>query len=129
MEPVTLGLAAAGLVAKAALEAAAGETSWNALKSVGNRLRNWFTHRDDEEALQALSLVEAVPDSPRAVEALATRITQAASADPDEAEGLSRLVDNIAAAAGPPVVTFITQVRDQAQVGRIIQVTGDYHEH
>lgn len=129
MEPVTLGLAAASLVAKAALEAAAGETSWNALKSVGNRLRNWFAHRDDDEAVKALDGVEAYPDSPKAIEALAGRITEAARSDPDEADGLSRLVDNIEAAAGAPIVTFITQVRDQAKVGRIIQVTGDYHEH
>jgi hypothetical protein len=132
VEPVTLGLAAAGLVAKAALEAAAGEageSGWDALRSVGNRVRSWFGRRDDGEAVRALDVVEAAPDSASAVAKLADHIAIAARADPDEAAGLERLVDNIATVAAPEVVNFVNQVRDQARVGRIIQVGRDYHEH
>jgi hypothetical protein len=131
MDPATLGLVAAGLVAKKGLEAAgekAGESTWGLLGRVGNRVRNWFGDRDDADGLRALELVEAAPDSQRSVEALAACITRAAKSDPDSATDLALLIDAIKANALPEVATFVNNIQGQARVGRIIQVTGTYNE-
>lgn len=131
MDPATLGLVAAGLVAKKGLEAAggkAGESAWGMLGRVADRVRNWFGDRDDTDGLRALELVEAAPDSQRSVEALAARITRAARSDPDSATDLALLIDAIKANARPEVATFVTNIHAGARVGRIIQVTGTYTE-
>lgn len=131
MDPATLGLVAAGLVAKKGLEAAgdkAGESVWGMLGRVADRVRNWFGDRDDTDGLRALELVEAAPDSQRSVEALAARITRAAKSDPDSATDLALLIHAIKANARPEVATFVTNIHAGARVGRIIQVTGTYTE-
>jgi hypothetical protein len=126
MDPATLGLVAAGLVAKKALEAAgdkAGDSAWGLLGRVGDRVRNWFGDNDDADGLLALELVEKAPDSQQSIEVLATRITRAAKTDPDGAMDLSLLLDAIKAQARPEVVTFVNHVHAGARVGRIIQAT------
>jgi len=131
MDPATLGLVAAGLVAKKGLEAAgdkAGESPWGLLGRVADRVRNWFGDRDDAEGLRALELVEAAPDSQRSVEALAARITSAAKADPDSATDLALLLDAIKAQARPEIAAFVTNLHACARIGRIIQVSGTYTE-
>lgn len=131
MDPVALGLTVAGLVAKKALEKAgeqAGAAGWGMLGRVSQRLRDWFADRDEPDGVRALELVEAAPDSQRAVEALAAEVTRTAEADPAGARQLEGLVGEIHAAGDARVTTFVNEVRDHARVGRIIQVAGDYHE-
>jgi hypothetical protein len=131
VDPATLGLIAAGLVAKKGLETVgdnAGESAWGMLGRIADRVRNWFGDRDDTEGLRALELVEAAPDSPRSIEGLARRITAAAQADPDSATDLALLLDAIRAQARPEVANFVNNIYAGAHVGRIIQVTGTYNE-
>jgi hypothetical protein len=125
MDPATLGLVAAGLVAKKGLEAAgdgADGSAWGLLGRVADRIRNWFGDCDDAEGLRALELVEAAPDSQRSVEALAACITQAAKADPDSATDLALLLDAIKAQSRPEIAAFVTHLHANARIGRIIQV-------
>lgn len=133
MDPATLALAAAMLVAKKALESAgdhAGQAGWGVLSRVSNRLRSWFTAAGDTDALTALEVVEAAPDSRHAITRLADRIEQQARTDPDGTDELRALIEDLDADAGPPVVNFMNRVRDEASVGRIIQIQGgDYHEY
>lgn len=131
MDPVTLGMMVAALVAKSALEKAgqqAGTAGWETLEQVAQRVRGWFGRRGDTAGERALAVVEAAPDSQRAVETLATAVTAVARQDPGEALAVQQLVDRAEADGGVGVATFVNQVRDQATVGRIIQVSGVYHE-
>jgi hypothetical protein len=64
MDPATLALTAAGLVAKKALEAASGEagkTGWQALGRITQTIRGWFA--GDQEATETLDRLEAKPES------------------------------------------------------------------
>lgn len=129
-DPVTLGVTAAALIAKKALEKAGehvGESGWELLESVAARVRGWFSRRDDTDAEAALELVEAAPDSQSAIDKLAAAIAAAAQQEPDEAEQLAGLVDRAQHEAGAQVNTFVNQVRDNANVERIVQA-GVYHE-
>lgn len=129
-DPVTLGVTAAALIANKALEKAgeqAGASAWALLESVAERVRGWFSRRNDADAEGALDLVQAAPDSQSAIDRLAAAIATAANQDPGEAEQLAGLVERAQAQAGPQVNTFVNQVRDNAQVERIIQA-GVYHE-
>lgn len=128
---MALGLTVASLVAKTALEKVgqqAGEAGWGVLEQVVERVRGWFGRRGDTAGEQALAVVEAAPDSQRAVEKLAGAVAVAAREDPDEAGELAGLVREVEAQGGERVANFVNQVRDQARVGRIIQVSGTYYE-
>jgi hypothetical protein len=132
MDPGSLGLMVAGLVAKKALEKVAeraGGAGWEALGRVSQRVRAWFAERGDAEGLRALDVVEAAPDSPRAQEALAGEVARAAKEEPHVAEELVGLVREVERAGDARLISFVNQVRDNARVGRIVQVSGDYHEH
>jgi hypothetical protein len=62
MDPATLALTAAGLVAKKALEAASGEadtTAWQGLGRIAQTIRGWFA--GDHEATETLDRLEARP--------------------------------------------------------------------
>ena len=106
----------------------AGEAGWGVLGRVSERLRGWFISRDDESGQRALDVVEVAPDSQRAVESLAGEVARVAEQDPGVAQELQGLVGEVEAAGDARVVNFVNQVRDQARVGRIVQVTGDYYE-
>ena len=124
MDPATLGLVAAGLVAKKGLEAAgdeAGESAWGLLGRVADRVRNWFGDRDDADGLRALELVEKAPDSDLSVKALADHITRAAKVDPDSATDLALLLHAIKSQARPEVAAYVNNVFAGARVGRIVQ--------
>lgn len=132
MDPLGLGAMVASLVAKKALERAgetAGDAGWSALTRLAAQVRAWFRDRDDDAGRAALELVEQAPDSQRAVQALAERVSVAAREDPQTATQVHALVDEIEQVGDRHVTQFINQVRDHARVGRIVQVSGDYHEH
>ncbi len=99
MEPVTLtlGAIAAGLVAKAAERAGdrAVEGGENVLRRLVSRVRERFG--DDEPAARALALVERTPDDGASVKALAARIAEHATVDPDFRRDLDALVQRAGA--------------------------------
>jgi hypothetical protein len=129
MDPATLALTAAGLVAKKALEAASGEagkTGWQALGRIAHTIRGWFA--GDQEATETLDRLEAKPESPARTAELAEVLTPRLEADPRMVAELTRLVDQ--AKADPQTASFVTTVQDNARVGRITnigQITGDVH--
>lgn len=96
MDPVTLAIAAAGLIAKfyegavskAGEEAAAGLTAW---------IRDRF--KGHEVGEQALARVEDAPDSSSRVKALEGVIVDQAQADPDFLARLAKLLEKTQPAA------------------------------
>jgi hypothetical protein len=129
MDPTTLALTAAGLVAKKALEAAggkAGEGTWAALGRIRETI--WSKFRDDPEATETLERLEAKPDSPARTAELAEVLQPRLEADPPLVAELTRLAEQ--AKAEPQTAAFVTTVQDNARVGKLTnigQVTGDLH--
>jgi hypothetical protein len=127
MDPATLALTAAGLIAKKALEAASGEagkTGWQALGRIAQTIRGWFA--GDYEATETLDRLEAKPESQARAAELAEVLTPRLETDPRLVAELTRLVDE--AKADPQTASFVTTIQDNARVGRITnigQVTGD----
>ena len=122
MDP--LAIAAASLVAKAALEGAAkkaGEGGWSALSKVGGWLRDRFSHDGDDDGLAALDKVEGVPDSPSRVQVLARHLDARIGDDAGFQSELGVTVDQVGAVGGE-VGAFVVHVRDNARVGKIVQV-------
>ena len=132
MDPTGLAMLTAGLVAKKAAEAIgdkAGEGSWSALGGIVERIRTLFTDRGDETGLAAVEVVESAPDSQLAVDGLARALTAAIDAQPEFGAELAEMIERLQDQAPGPVAEFVTEVRDNAQVGRIIQIrSGDYYE-
>jgi hypothetical protein len=129
MDPATLALTAAGLVAKKALEAAggkAGEGAWATLGRIAETIRAKF--RGDPETTETLERLEAKPDSQARTAELAEVLQPRLQADPGFAAELARLVEE--AKAEPQTAEFVTTVQDNARVGKVTnigQVTGDVH--
>jgi hypothetical protein len=127
MEPATLALTAAGLVAKKALEAASGEadkTAWQTLGRIAQTIRGWLA--GDQEATETLDRLEAKPESQARTAELAEVLTPRLEADQRLVAELTRLVEQ--AKADPQTAKFVTTVQDNARVGRITnvgQITGD----
>jgi hypothetical protein len=92
MDPATLALTAAGLIAKQAIEAASGEvgkTAWQALARVAQTIRGWFA--SDQEATETLDRLEAKPESQARAAELAEVLTPRLEADPGLVAELTRL--------------------------------------
>jgi hypothetical protein len=129
MDPATLALTAAGLVAKQALEAAgeqAGTTGWQVLSRIAHTIRTWFA--GDHEAIETLDRLEAKPGSQARTAELAEVLTPRLEADSRLVAELTRLVEE--AKDDPQTASFVTTVQDNARVGRITnigQITGDVH--
>jgi hypothetical protein len=129
MDPATLALTAAGLLAKKALEAAggkAGEGAWATLSRIAETIRSKF--RDDPEATETLDRLEAKPESQARTAELAEVLQPQLAADPDFAKALAQLVEQ--AKAEPQTASFVTTVQDNARVGKLTnigQVTGNIH--
>jgi hypothetical protein len=129
MDPATLALTAAGLLAKKALEAAggkAGEGAWAGLSRVAECIRRRFA--GDREVTETLDRLDAKPASPARTAELAEVLQPRLDADPALVAELTRLVEQ--AKADPQTASFVTTVQDNAQVGKLTnigQVTGDVH--
>jgi hypothetical protein len=100
VEPVTLGVIVAALIAKTAERATdrTVEGGESALRRLAGALRERFSGAKDDEAQRALELVEAAPDSARSREALATVIDDRAVRDPALRSELEELVAQARAA-------------------------------
>jgi hypothetical protein len=129
MDPATLALTAAALVAKKALETVsseAGKTGWQALGRIAHTIRGWFA--GDREATETLDRLEAKPESQARAAELAEVLTPRLEADSRLVAELTRLVEE--AKDDPQTASFVTTVQDNARVGRITnigQITGDVH--
>ena len=129
MDPATLALTAAGLVAKKALEATggkAGEGAWATLGRIAEAIRSRF--RGDAEVTETLDRLEAKPDSQARTAEVAEVLQPRLEADPQLVAELTRLVEE--AKAEPQTASFVTTVQDNARVGKLTnigQITGDVH--
>jgi hypothetical protein len=129
MDPATLALTAAGLVAKKALEAAggkAGEGAWAALAYIRDAI--WARFRGDPEVTETLERLEAKPESQARAAELAEVLQPRLEGDPQLVAQLTRLVEEVK--AQPQTASFVTAVQDNARVGKLTnigQVTGDVH--
>jgi hypothetical protein len=131
MDPASLALTAAGLIAKQALEAAggkAGEGAWAGLRRLAETIRRRFAgdHAGGHEVIQALDRLESQPSDPVRSEELAKVL--APRLDADLIAELTRLVEQVK--VNPQTASFVTTVQDNAQVGKLTnigQVSGDVH--
>jgi hypothetical protein len=129
MDPATLALTAAGLVATKALEAVggkAGEGAWAALGRIREAI--WSKFRGDPEVTETLERLEAKPTSQARTAELAEVLQPRLDADPGLVAELTRLVEE--AKAQPQMAAFVTTVQGNARVGKLTnigQITGDAH--
>jgi hypothetical protein len=122
MEPVTLGMIVAALVAKASSRAEGrvideGEAALARLVGV---LRRRFSGADDQQGTEALEHVELAPDSPKLVGELAVLLNERAAGDPAFRGELEALVKD-ARAAGVDV-NVVSQVATGEQIVQTAQV-------
>jgi len=113
VEPVTLGVIVAALVAKALdrAEDRVVEDGEGVLRRVVGALRERFSRANDKAATTALDRVEDTPDSPTRVRELATLLDERAADDPVFRGELQELVEQ-ARAAGVDIGSIV-----QAAVG------------
>jgi hypothetical protein len=124
MEPVTLGVIAAALVAKA-LSRAEGKALDEGEAALGRgvgALRRRFSGANDREGTKALELVELAPDSPKLVGELANLLDERAAGHPDFRGALEALVKD-ARAAGVDV-NAVRQGATGEQIVQTAQVEG-----
>lgn len=102
MDPVTLGIAAAGLIAKF-FEGAVS----NAGEEAGTGLVAWIKNRfkGNEPGEQALARVEDAPDSASRVKVLEGVIVDQAQADPDFLAQLAKFVEKAQPASAQGTAT------------------------
>jgi hypothetical protein len=129
MDPATIALTVAGLLAKKALEAAggkAGEGAWAALERIADAVRARFG--GDPEVTETMERLEARPTSQGRTQELAEVLQERLGADPGFAKELARLVEQ--AKAEPQTASFVTTIQGNAQVGKLTnigQMSGDVH--
>jgi hypothetical protein len=111
MEPVTLGVIAAALVAKALdrAEDRVVEDGEGVLRPLVGALRDRFSRADDQAGTTALERVEDAPDSPTRVRELAKLLDERAAGDPEFRGELLALVEQ-ARTAGVKVGSIIQVV-------------------
>jgi hypothetical protein len=129
MDPATIALTVAGLLATKAAEAAAdqaGKGAWGALTRLAEAVRARFG--GDPEVTQTLDRLDAKPTSQVPTQELAEVLQPRLAADPEYTAELARLVDQ--AKTDPRVGTLVTLIQGNAQVGKVTtigSVTGDVH--
>jgi hypothetical protein len=127
MDPGTIALAVASLLATRAAEAAAGEAgkgAWTAVMRVADTVRSKFA--GDRDATEALDRLEAKPSSHGRAQELAEIIEARLEADPEFASDLARLIEE--AKGNPRLSPIVTVIQGNAQVGKVTtigSVTGD----
>ncbi len=121
MDPATIALTVAGLVAKKALEAAsgkAGESAWAAIGRIASAIRAKFG--GDHEVTETMDRLEAKPTSQARTQELAEVLEPRLEANPDFATELAQLVEQ--AKAEPQAASFVTTVQDNARVGKLTNI-------
>jgi hypothetical protein len=114
-----LSLTVATLIASKALESAAGEagrTAWAALGRLANVVRNRLA--GDSQSERLLQAVEHVPTDEERVRELAAQLEERMRADKEFRRELESIVAE--ARRDPRSGQFVTQVADQAQVGKLV---------
>jgi hypothetical protein len=127
VEPITLGLAAAGLFAAKMIERLGERTGDRVADSV-EPIKSGIVHALDTGKhgdLEPLKRVEQAPDSRIAVEALGSAIATAVGNNPELARPLEILIANSGWTAESANNSFEVNLHDKAQVDRIYQANRD----
>lgn len=123
MDPVSIALAAASLIATKAAEGtgtALGETVRLGIGRVYDAVRSRFG--DDPEITESIERVEAKPESKARTAELAETLEARLTSDPELAKQLEDLINEIpddSKGSGP---SFITTVKDNAVVGKLTTI-------
>lgn len=121
MDPGTIALAVATLLATKAAEGAAaeaGKTSWGGLTRLVNSVRSRFSN--DREVMAALDRLDANPESQVRAREVAKLLRPRLEANSGLAAELENLVEQ--AKGDSQLITFITQVQDDARVGQLTNI-------
>lgn len=126
MDPITLGIAAAGLFAAKVIERLGERAGDKAADSVGpvQAAITRLLEREHSAGLEPLRQVERAPDSRILIEALAAAIADAARNSPQAAEDLEDIVAE-AKWLGSQFAAFQVTVQDDASVDRVYQANRD----
>jgi gamma-glutamyl:cysteine ligase YbdK (ATP-grasp superfamily) len=119
MDPLSLSVAI--LIANQALSGAAeeaGREAWGALGGLVAALRKRFS--GDKQASRALTALEQYPADENRVQALAAAVDEQIGSDQAFRHDLEELI--AAAKTDASVGKFVTNVCDQAQVGKIVNI-------
>lgn len=120
MDPATLAIAAAGVIAKALAEAAsseAGKGLWAGTRKVYERVRGKFTN--DEAVGQALDELDAAPADGARQKKLAEVLEPKLQGDQAFAQELHQLIETCRE-GNSERAQFITHLYDNAKVGQIV---------
>lgn len=123
MDPIAI--TAATLVAKWAAEGMvkeAAKSAWEGLKKIYDAVRVKFT--GDKESSEVLHRLEEKPTSEGRTKELAEVLDERLKADPAFAKELRDLVKE--AGTQPATSSFVTQVMDNARVGKVINIETIY---
>lgn len=127
MDPVAM--AAATLVAKWAAEGMvkeAAKSAWEGMRNIYDAIRGKLS--GDPESTSVLQRLEQKPNSEGRRQELAEVLDERIKGDPDFARRLRDLIDKTG--TDPALATFVTEVMDNAKVGKITNigsVHGDVH--
>jgi hypothetical protein len=132
MDPLTIGAAAAGLLAPYLVEAGkgaakkAGEEGLRKVEDVLGAIRRHFDGTGNQFGQQALARLEAKPSDAGRQRTLAQVLDEAAEEDPTFRTELERLTDT---ARHDERVVQILRIYGQAQVGSVTTIghAGDVH--
>lgn len=119
MEPIAI--VAATLVAKWAAESfikEASKSAWAGLQRVYELVKSKVT--SDDEATEVLQRLEVKPSSEARASELAEVLSTFVKSDPSFADELRKVVNT--AEQDPATASFITEVRDNAKVGKITNI-------
>ncbi len=98
----------------------AGDAVWEMATSLYHAIKQKFTRDQDSYAQQTLQRLEEQPTNEARQIALADILNEKIQADPSFAQELKQLVQKTTQTQG--VTQFLTQVYDQAQVNKIINI-------
>ncbi|MFC7528268.1 hypothetical protein [Actinoplanes sp. GCM10030250] len=122
MDPATLAIAAATLIATKAAEGTGSALS-DAMRDGLTRLHQAVRARfsGDTDVTESIRRVEAEPESKALTAELARALRTRLATDPETAAQLEKLVNDIpqGGGAGP---SFVTTVKDNAEVGKIANI-------
>jgi hypothetical protein len=119
MDPITLSVAAATLLARRALDAFggdAGSSAWKGIEKLVGLIRMHF--RGDGGAGAALGALEAAPDQQANVDALAAQLRAHLEQDPDFLRQLEALVRDAGAHSGGMAIN----ISGDAKVGSAVNI-------
>jgi hypothetical protein len=127
MDPITLGVAAAGLFAAKVIERLgerSGDKAADSAGAVRTSIARLLGHRHGAD-LEPLRQVERTPDSRISIEALATAIAEAARDSPQAAQDLEHVVAESGWLRSSQFGAFQVSIQDDARVNRIYQANRD----